>query len=235
MRPRPSAAYPVAVERLLGPEAARRAGWFLAVAAVLLACLWVAGSGSVFVVGEPYPTTRPSPGTPSLNFPPETPATEPAPEATNGVARWVVVAIIWAMLAGLVVGIVGALLALWRARRLPRPSAPERIDVAESVLDDLPDQLAALADGRPADGILACWLSLEESVAEAGVDSMEWQTPAEYTRDVLRELAVDEAALDRLAALYREARFSEHLLDEEDRAQARAALLAIHRDLAQAR
>ena len=42
----------------------------------------------------------------------------------------------------------------------------------------------------------------------------------------------DSAAVTRLAALYREARFSDHPLDESHRAAALAALDAIHARLA---
>ena len=45
-------------------------------------------------------------------------------------------------------------------------------------------------------------------------------------------LDLDPAATDRLASLYREARFSTHPLGEEARAAARDALAVLHADLA---
>jgi hypothetical protein len=49
---------------------------------------------------------------------------------------------------------------------------------------------------------------------------------------VLHALDLDPRAIERLARLYREARFSRHPLGEDARAQAAAALEALHADLA---
>ena len=52
-----------------------------------------------------------------------------------------------------------------------------------------------------------------------------------WTVRVLDLVDADQPAVSRLGALYREARFSEHALTEEHRAEAVAALDAIHRTI----
>ena len=73
---------------------------------------------------------------------------------------------------------------------------------------------------------MACWLRLEEVVAEAGVPPRRSETSAEFVVRVLHSLDLDPRAIGALAALYREARFSEHELGEDARTAARAALAA---------
>ncbi len=50
----------------------------------------------------------------------------------------------------------------------------------------------------------------------------------EFTARILHQFAVDRSAVDRLAALYREARFSSHDMGEDERAEAVRALDAVH-------
>ena len=57
------------------------------------------------------------------------------------------------------------------------------------------------------------------------------ETSAEFVVRALRGLDLDPAPIARLAALYREARFSEHPVGEEARGEARAALEVLHEDL----
>lgn len=91
--------------------------------------------------------------------------------------------------------------------------------------------LDALAAGPPADAVVACWVALERSVADAGVNRGPAETSAELTMRVLTDLDVDATAVSALAALYREARFSDHALTEDDRSRARAALENVHAGL----
>ena len=85
--------------------------------------------------------------------------------------------------------------------------------------------------GGPRDGIVACWVRLEEIVAAAGLAPRRSETSAELVTRLLMALDLDPRAIGRLAALYREARFSEHHLGEDRRAEARSALRALHEDL----
>jgi hypothetical protein len=75
---------------------------------------------------------------------------------------------------------------------------------------------------------------LEEEVTAAGLKENSARTSSEVVADVLADYDVDASALAELAALYREARFSEHTLGESHRARARDALTTVHVDLRRA-
>ncbi|HEY3017172.1 MAG TPA: DUF4129 domain-containing protein [Nocardioides sp.] len=127
----------------------------------------------------------------------------------------------------------------WQARRR-REEAAEEIEF--DVLDS-PARLAAelerqaqrqrdlLAAGSPRNGIVACWAEFEVAAGRIGLARQPWQTAAEFTLQVLELVEADSGAVGRLADLYREARFSEHQVDELHREAARRALAQIHRSL----
>lgn len=93
-------------------------------------------------------------------------------------------------------------------------------------------QLGALRDGEARNAIVACWLRMEDDVARAGLPKDPAETSTEYTTRVLSSWSRGPSAVGDLAALYREARFSVHELNEGHRERALAALQAIHRALA---
>lgn len=101
-------------------------------------------------------------------------------------------------------------------------------DVVDEVADDLHERLAR---GTPRNAIVECWVILEDAVAAAGRGRRPAETSAEFTARVIGEHSVDATAIDRLAALYREARFSHHELDEDHRDAAVAALESLRRQL----
>ena len=91
-----------------------------------------------------------------------------------------------------------------------------------------------LERGTPANAVVAAWVRLEEAASGAGVRADRSRTSAKLARTVLRTFAVDEVALEQLAGLYREARFSSHEIGEDMRDQARVALGQVTRDLTRA-
>jgi hypothetical protein len=103
---------------------------------------------------------------------------------------------------------------------------PERVRTA--MADDAEEQLRLLLDGAPRNAIVACWHRFEMQAVESGLPRHPWETSSEFALRMLDRAEVDSAAVNRLLDLYREARFSEHDLDEADRAAAAAALRAIH-------
>lgn len=165
--------------------------------------------------------------------PTEREETEPS-RALEAVVRTVA----YAMLA---IGSVLAAAYLWRhrpsfgwARRLRLRDLAEvdvLVDVATSVSADAAEQRAALRRGRPRNAIIECWLRLEAAVTAAGVHREPSDTSAEFTERVLAAHHVDAVALANLAALYREARFSEHEMGEDARSAAIEALDAVHAGL----
>lgn len=119
-------------------------------------------------------------------------------------------------------------------RRTRRQAAivplPE-VDLAE-VVDDVADDLyRRLASGTPRNAIVECWVVLEDAVAATGRGRRPSETSAEFTARVIGEHSVDATAIGRLAALYREARFSRHELAEDHRAAAVAAVESLRRQL----
>lgn len=124
----------------------------------------------------------------------------------------------------------------WQARRRPDPRP---VDVEFDVLGNpqvLAEQLAAgaaaqrelLLVGTPRNAVVEAWSRFESEAAEVGVRRRSWETSSEFTLRVLELVSADSAAVAGLAALYREARFSDHELGEPERARALAALDAIH-------
>jgi len=123
----------------------------------------------------------------------------------------------------------------WRRRRARDDSFVVLADVAATVDAGADAQRTALGRGTPRNAIVECWLLLEHAVADAGVARRPADTAAELTERVLADHHVDASALASLAALYREARFSDHEMDESSRSAAIDALDAVHDSLRRAR
>ncbi len=129
----------------------------------------------------------------------------------------------------------------WKDRTRRRRSPPEDVPfevlgtaarVAEVIEEDAAEQRAVLSEGgEPRNAIVACWHRFEQQAVLGGVERRPWQTTAEFVLGVLDLVAADPAAVARLADLYREARFSDHPMTDEDRRAALEALDAIHHSL----
>jgi hypothetical protein len=104
--------------------------------------------------------------------------------------------------------------------------------LADEILQDSEDQLAVLLGGTPRNAIVACWDRFEEQAERARVAREPWETSSEFILRLLDAVSADAAAVTRLEMLYREARFSEHEIDETRREAAVEALEAIHASLA---
>jgi hypothetical protein len=130
-----------------------------------------------------------------------------------------------------------AVMVLWRNRptfeRRRRRRDRDRpldvlADVATTISDSATAQRSALRRGSPRNAIIECWLLLEAAVERAGVQRRPADTSAELTARVLADHDVDAAAIATLAALYREARFSDHEMHETSRQAAIEALDRVH-------
>jgi hypothetical protein len=102
----------------------------------------------------------------------------------------------------------------------------------EAIAHDATEQDSVLREGDPRNAIVAAWLRFEVQGESAGVGRRPWETSSEYAIRILDLVAADSGAVNRLATLYREARFSEHPITEDHRAAALDALVAIRRSLA---
>ena len=107
----------------------------------------------------------------------------------------------------------------------------EPVRVAEQMVADAEEQDALLRDGDPRNAIVAAWHRFEVQGGRAGIPRRASETSSEYALRILDIAEADGGAVRRLAELYREARFSEHDVTEEHRAQALAELAGIRRSL----
>lgn len=224
-----------------GPAVAGLVG--LAVVTLLLVVL-AAGSGTVRPVSESTAVRTPRPFTPPPDT--QTPDVTPPPLGQTdpvSLPGWLSTTI---ELSLLLIGVAIALLLLrallraglrlLRGIRLPAaetadPASWQQVTRAE-LADAVETGFERLDTGRPADAIVACWLAFEQTAAAAGVVRAPSETPAELTVRVLAAHWVSRQALERLADLYREARYSVHGLPESARAEARAALVLLRAELA---
>ncbi len=104
-------------------------------------------------------------------------------------------------------------------------------DVQAALAEAADEQRQELLTGTPRNAIVACWVRLEDVVERAGLPRDRAETSTEFTARVLSTYVVDRSAIDTLAALYREARFSSHELSEPHRQRAIAALDELHTQL----
>jgi hypothetical protein len=208
----------------------------------LLVAVWAATTGPVRMLrdtGRRLTFDTPTP-------PPETASSDQGPpnlrEITKDVQPQFDLSWLGDLIAGaLLLGVcLAALLALrwWWLHRWHRPEKPETVDfdvlpdaITEAMRADAQAQLEAVEQGSPRNGIVACWVRLQEILTGAGVAPRRSETSAEFVVRTLRSLDVDPRAIGALAALYREARFSDHELGEDRRTAARDALRALHEEL----
>ncbi len=120
-----------------------------------------------------------------------------------------------------------------RRRREPRP---EDIDfdvledptpLVEEMRRDASEQFELLLGGTPRNAIVASWDRFEEQAGRVGAARKPWETSSEFTLRLLDAVSADPSSVSRLAALYREARFSEHEITEDNRQAAVEALRGI--------
>lgn len=118
--------------------------------------------------------------------------------------------------------------ALWRARAHRRRGIdPLRGPVADPA-GAVDDALAALdAETDPRRAIVAAYVRMERALDAAGLGRREPEAPREYLARVAVALRGDARAARRLTALYEEARFSVHAMDDGMRAEAVEALRAL--------
>jgi heme exporter protein D len=119
-----------------------------------------------------------------------------------------------------------------RRQRLRAPDNPETrtqedlVAALDAGLEELSD-----ADRDPRRAVIACWVRLEQAAAAAGTPRHPGDSPADLVGRLLAEQQVDASVLAALAAVYREARYATHTVDDRMRAAARSALERLRADL----
>ncbi|KAA1418607.1 DUF4129 domain-containing protein [Nocardioides humilatus] len=111
------------------------------------------------------------------------------------------------------------------SRRTPLPEAEPPPEDEEAGLSEALDESARmLGEGSPRNAIVAAWVRLEQAVEGEHFAHRPEETPTELVARVVASYRLDgaaeEGAIRRLAALYREARFSTHPVTEDHRAEA---------------
>ncbi|CUR60232.1 conserved exported hypothetical protein [metagenome] len=103
-----------------------------------------------------------------------------------------------------------------------------RARVVAAMADDARTQARLLEEGEPRNAIVACWHRFEVQAERAGLGRRPSETASELALRMLADDDIDAVAVSRLLVLYREARFSGHEVDEDDRQAATEALQRIH-------
>ena len=111
-------------------------------------------------------------------------------------------------------------------------AAPDLVEQMTTAVDEAIDALDA--GGPAADAIILCWQRLVSAAEQAGAPPLPSDTPEETINRVFAAGRVHADPLRTLAELYREARFSQHVMGPAEVAAARAALRAIVDDLRRA-
>ena len=186
---------------------------------------------------EVVPTITAFPGAPDATG--EARANPAADDVSGGLPDWagraalIALAVLVAVVAGLVIRAV----VRDRLRRRPgrrRVITEEAPRTAEELVAALDAGLLDLSDTDrdPRRAVIACWLRLEQAAAAAGTPRRPGDTPGDLVGRLLAEQQVDASVLADLAAVYREARYATHTVDERMRADARQALQRLRTDLA---
>nr|WP_223241781.1 DUF4129 domain-containing protein [Streptomyces sp. CBMA123] len=175
------------------------------------------------------PTVRPVPPTP--------PDRTPAPDVLGvglGLGALAVALLLLAATVALLVGLV----ALRRRRAEKVPTVPPAVVAAGPASPE--DALAeAVTSGRRAlegtdarAAVIACYAAMEGSLADSGLPRHAWESPTDLLLRALSDERIDAAGARELTALFREARYSSHRMDDDQVRRARTALDAIAARLA---
>jgi hypothetical protein len=165
--------------------------------------------------------------------------TEEEPPLWVGVLTWVLFGAAAAGAGAVLLLLVAAVVRELRARRLREEERAEvgftvleePFRVAQQVAADVDEQESLLRGGDPRNAIVAAWHRFEVQGERAGVARRASETSSEYGLRILDLAEADNGSVNRLAELYREARFSDHPVTEEHRERALAALADIRRSL----
>ena len=138
---------------------------------------------------------------------------------------WVPVVVVVVLM---VVAAIAYVVASRRTRR-PRDPQAELAEELATALDEALDDLRAESDPRRA--IIAAYARLERVLAANGVPRLPSETPDEYLVRVLHDLELTPDAIGRLTALFTQAKFSHHAVDDTMKEGAIAALEQVRDEL----
>ncbi|HEY1622258.1 MAG TPA: DUF4129 domain-containing protein [Streptosporangiaceae bacterium] len=205
-----------------------------AIMAILSAALIADVVAMLYGLHLKLPPPRPQPTQPARKGVPPSQKT-PHIHSSGGGGSFPIGDILWGLLiAVLIVAIVVTL--RWLARQTRVRALAEDDEIAE----DSQTLREAVESGRSAlrtfddakSAIIACYVAMERSLAERGTTRTEAGTPDELLARATQNKVVGGSAPARLTALFYEARFSSHPMDQTQRAAAEQALDELARALA---
>ncbi|WP_101845119.1 DUF4129 domain-containing protein [Zhihengliuella sp. ISTPL4] len=238
---------------VLAPERVRRPGPPLLLGLAAVAGLFGLLMFAAALQGTPqFPSTdaaSPSPPPDNVVLPaPAATETPLPPESWGDSVLAQVLGVVFGLVLGLVVlalvlvvvrQLIRFLMRLWRDRPLARrdgaatgpdagPTPPEILPDEVIIRHGVSDALRTVIERpEPGDAIIAAWIGLEESAADAGQGRAPTETPAEFTARVIgarRGIAADVVVLQ---SLYERVRFGGLIAAEGDRRSAADALRGI--------
>lgn len=109
----------------------------------------------------------------------------------------------------------------------PRGDEAEVLAAVDAGIAELSD-----SDVDPRRAVIACWVRLERAAAAAGTPRQIGDSPTDLVTRLLSAHRVSRAVLDGFAAVYREARYATHPIDEGARQTAITALRHVRGELA---
>lgn len=188
---------------------------------------WASERPSAPVAVQPLPTEAPP--TPQLTLPPVSPE-----QTAEHLDSWVFRAIAAAVAVFIAGCFAGAAWLFWprlrwRPRWWRRAPADEHVDeaAAASVAEAVDRALLLVDEPDARNAIVRAWLLLGAAAAAAGTPPRRTETSREYAGRLAAQHGLPTRAVERLAGLYREARFSAHDMRPDQREQARTDLLAL--------
>lgn len=184
----------------------------------------------------PVPTT--APGATGL---PEDVEIDPTSAAVVQALAVILMLLVVAGVVALLVIVIRALLRAWRNRPTERRDgvevAAEVAEVAavrepevviEAIRRGIAGALQAIDErALPTDAVIAAWVGLEESAADAGVTRAPSETPGEFALRIITRRSGIEDDASELLRLFERVRFGAHRATETERQAARAALRRI--------
>ncbi|MFD4911122.1 DUF4129 domain-containing protein [Kitasatospora purpeofusca] len=160
---------------------------------------------------------------------------EPMPDSSlSGVVQVVFGVLLAVLVIAVVVGVVLLLRRLRIVRRrppTPLPAAPARTEDALAAAVVTGRRALTGADARAA--VIACYAAMETSLAASGLSLRAPDSPTELLERAMADDRVDPVHARALTALFREARYSTHPMDETHVSRARTALDALAGGLAE--
>jgi hypothetical protein len=205
--------------------------WWEKAIALVFAFLPVAGIvTAIILLREHGRAVREAPSAPVGTVPPPRPpsGTSPLEPTVSGVDWWV-----YLVLAVAAVAVLVLLVLLWRRRPAWTPPATRPTPEPElrEAIEDLLERLEREPDPRRA--VIGAYVGMEQALAGAGHGRRPFEAPLEYLTRALAAVRLSRQAASRLTGLFQRARFSEHAVGQEMKAEAIEALVAVRGELEQ--